>query len=89
MEQLHTETGNPLELLCFSLFKLILCFPVHDNHKHFMFLEHVVSAHGADMALTREFLGVCLCFSLFVLIPCIPALDNHKCLFWEHIVSDN
>ena len=41
------KKGNPLEFFCFSLFILILCLLVHEMYKHFLFREHVVSAHGA------------------------------------------
>ena len=54
MEQLRPLTGNSLEISCVYLFILILCLPVHENHKHFLVWERFVSAHGAATALNKE-----------------------------------
>ena len=45
---------SPGFFLCFSLFILILCIPVHEKNKHFLVWENVVSAHGAATALNRQ-----------------------------------
>ena len=53
MEQIRPLTGKPLAFFCFSLFILILCIPVHENHEHFLVWEHVVSDQEAATALNR------------------------------------
>ena len=39
--------------LCFSLFILILCLPIHEKHKHFLVSDHLVSDHGSATSLNR------------------------------------
>ena len=52
------KQGIPWNVFGLALFILMFCLPVHGKHKHLLGWEHVVSDHGAAMALNRESLGM-------------------------------
>ena len=65
---------EPLGIFFFLFFILILFIPVHENHKHFLVWENIVSAQEAATDLNREnsysFLFVYINF-IFLFIKCI------------------
>ena len=68
----------PWHVFLFLFVYINLFLPVHENHKHFIVWEHVVSAHWEATALNRESIGMFFCFYLFTLILCLPFYENHK-----------
>ena len=75
-EQPWSLTGNPLALFCFSLFILNLFLPVPKKHKHFIFCDHVMSAHGLGMAFKMLSLGIFL-FPFVCINLCLPVHEKH------------
>ena len=80
---------EPLGVFMFIFDYTIFCLPVHENYKHYLVWDHVVTDHGEATALNMESLNIFLFIFVYIIL-CLPFHENYKHdLVLEHVVSDH